>query len=452
MIASELAKILGTCVGLESRLGKGWQFTVEAWIDATYREATAQMNCPPAKPLAAARAAELSRQVLAKFGLQSCQAKVNHTAHSGRKHMPSVRPGHPARVPCSHCGKAFSERLGKCPVCFPSSTQGKAKEEKALGDAKQEMWRKLPCATIQNVPWSDALEMMHCHGGSGGVFLLKFCSGAVCVKAECCSPASLFAQKFAKALSIPTPSMRGVLDGSPENSLIREALRSAEPTFEDHRLQVKGSSEFTVMEFVDGCSMMGMPAHVYLSEHRAHPSPNHPNLWYDLGKLMGFDMLINNFDRLPLAWSNEGNLGNVMLGSRVNIIVGVDQSVQPITHPEGLRNYQDRVRAACKEAPDGVGKSFMKVQEAIYNNTAIELTPAEVNDLRRGCLDLLSLVVRHVSLGDMDEILESVSKAVVEELADWDASHGASACCHLIRNVVHAVHDSLGTPQPNSEQ
>jgi hypothetical protein len=193
------------------------------------------------------------------------------------------------------------------------------------------------------------------------------------------------------------------------------------------------------MEFVDGCAMMGMPAHLYLKEERKQAS-----LWFELGRLMGFDLLINNFDRLPLAWSNEGNLGNIMLGSRTQSVVAVDQSVRPITHPDGLRNYLDRVKVAAIEARDGDGKSFKRVKEAIYNNTAIELSPEEVASLRSGCLEFLEDIVHRAASDEMDAILDDVSRSVADELLWPEDSEAMTSCCQLVHNVVQALHEALG--------
>ena len=84
-----------------------------------------------------------------------------------------------------------------------------------------------------------------------------------------------------------------------------------------------------------------------------------------LGRLMAFDMLINNFNRLPLAWSNDGNLGNVMLSSRLGPVVGIDQCVNPIRHTAGLSIYMQRVRRTIEEARDGPVRAFTAVKIAI---------------------------------------------------------------------------------------
>merc|ERR1712062_927972 len=109
-------------------------------------------------------------------------------------------------------------------------------------------------------------------------------------------------------------------------------------------MHLRRSWRLAILEYIDGVPMMGVPAHEHLTHARGDPV-----LWLQLGRLMAFDMLINNFDRLPLAWSNEGNLGNIMLGSRLEPVVGIDQCVNPITHPAGLSCYLQRVRQVVQE-------------------------------------------------------------------------------------------------------
>merc|ERR1712113_1291903 len=125
---------------------------------------------------------------------------------------------------------------------------------------------------------------------------------------------------------------------------------------------------------------MGLPAHHYLQSVRGEKKAD--TLWRELGRLMAFDTLINNFDRLPLAWSNEGNLGNVMLGSSLGVVVGIDQSVAPISHPVGLSAYLQRVRQVVCEARDGQGRAFAAVNASINTNTATELDASELALIR----------------------------------------------------------------------
>lgn len=289
--------------------------------------------------------------------------------------------------------------------------------------------------------------MMWCHGGSGGAFLLRLPTGCISLKGEQCTPGMLFAQGLAVALGVRTAQMRVVTQGQDESAAIARALQTAVPLVEDHKFQIgrvpggPSAGAVVVMEYVGGCAMMGLPAHEHLKQHQGSSA-----LWCSLGRLIGFDLLLNNFDRLPLAWNNEGNLGNVMLSSTSNMVVGIDQSAQPITNDMGLSNYTARVGRACLEARDGMGESFQAVKQAIFNNTAIELSSEDVNHLRQGCLDFLQEVAQLTSSGDLDNILDDVAKHVTSELAFQETATPLQFCIHLVQQVAHAVEDVLSEP------
>jgi len=119
-------------------------------------------------------------------------------------------------------------------------------------------------------------------------------------------------------------------------------------------------------------------------------------------------------------------------------VVGIDQSVQPITHTEGLQNYLARVRSACIEARDANGPCFEAVKQAIYNNTAVELTSEELGHFRRGCFDFLSELA-HL---DVDSILVDVSAKVTHELG-LPASSPVESCCKLVSEVAILVRDVM---------
>merc|ERR1740121_1799084 len=107
-----------------------------------------------------------------------------------------------------------------------------------------------------------------------------------------------------------------------ECAAIRKALHAVDAS-ENDRYQlhsIRKLEALTLSEFVDGKVMMGMPAH-----ERLKRTQDDDPLWVHLGRLMAYDMLINNFDRIPLVWSNEGNFGNVMIDASQSIVVGIDQ-------------------------------------------------------------------------------------------------------------------------------
>ena len=67
------------------------------------------------------------------------------------------------------------------------------------------------------------------------------------------------------------------------------------------------------MEYIsDGFSLCHVPAEECPVALSASHGLGQARLW-SLGRVLAMDMLVNNFDRFPLVWDNEGNAGNVML-------------------------------------------------------------------------------------------------------------------------------------------
>lgn len=246
---------------------------------------------------------------------------------------------------------------------------------------------------------------------------------------------------------------RTIHPGNEEMKEIRRALNTAQPDCETSQAElqlVRKAQSLTVLEYIDGVVMMGMTAHEYLKA-----IPNDSPLWHHVGRLMAFDMLINNFDRLPLAWSNQGNLGNVMLNSSLGVVVGIDQCVSVITHPAGFQTYLTRVRRVVSEVRGGQGRAFEAVKTAINNNTAIELSQGQLDRLREGCLEFLRDLASLLDSGELEEKLKTVSEdvaAVCENGPQQLDEQGIAArdptpqYCDFVQRVASATKDALQEP------
>ena len=84
---------------------------------------------------------------------------------------------------------------------------------------------------------------------------------------------------------------------------------------------------------------------------------------------MAFDALVNNVDRIPLLWDNEGNTANLMLDSSSQVI-GIDQAVAPIVATGfGRQRYLKRLEELSRclfqqlEEPPELRKSFERVEQ-----------------------------------------------------------------------------------------
>ena len=91
--------------------------------------------------------------------------------------------------------------------------------------------------------------------------------------------------------------------------------------------------------------------------------------WHALGCVIGFDMLINNWDRLPFAWANAGNAGNLLV-SADGSITAIDQAIGLIVDETNRTGYFQHVKALLE-----CGKLWLRHQEAGTAPTGQEFLP-----------------------------------------------------------------------------
>lgn len=113
---------------------------------------------------------------------------------------------------------------------------------------------------------------------------------------------------------------------------------------------------------------------------------------FEMGKIMGFDVLINNWDRLPLVWNNEGNLGNILVSNNLDHpITGIDNSISSI-HPINFKpkydEYIGNVRALIREltTSDKPGPYIQKVRNFLITNLGYDIGEEGCQQIRNGLL------------------------------------------------------------------
>merc|ERR1740138_1804722 len=99
----------------------------------------------------------------------------------------------------------------------------------------------------------------------------------------------------------------------------------------------------SVVEFIPGCTLQGLDGQRALHEEGAG------NLLSELGSLIALDCLLNNLDRVPAIWSNDGNLSNVMV-VQGRTVVGIDQQVSAIADAGGRERYFASLRDFVSDA------------------------------------------------------------------------------------------------------
>ncbi len=97
---------------------------------------------------------------------------------------------------------------------------------------------------------------------------------------------------------------------------------------------------FLIYEYIPSQLHLSNLQHEETLVNDCNPQTN--QIWFDLGRIVVVDMLINNFDRLPCeVWDNHGNLNNVMILRIENTTraVAIDQSVFCIDKQKFSENY-----------------------------------------------------------------------------------------------------------------
>eukprot|EP01052_Picozoa_sp_SAG31_P021891 SAG31_NODE_1715_length_7461_cov_2.903695_5_plen_422_part_00 len=102
------------------------------------------------------------------------------------------------------------------------------------------------------------------------------------------------------------------------------------------------------------------------------------------GRLIGLDVLLNNYDRSGAIWANKGNFGNVMVAEKANdengagelLVTGIDQAVVPLTDAELSADYVRKAAQFCDELAAYLaatnGYEAQAVQEPACESQAVQ--------------------------------------------------------------------------------
>ncbi|CAJ1347205.1 unnamed protein product, partial [Effrenium voratum] len=278
--------------------------------------------------------------------------------------------------------------------------------------------------------WTSIDSLVYASGGSGGVVLVRFQgeSQICCVKpqrleakgellfgsralarnaqlglaltysANCASSVDPVdragvlrsircASLLADALDVATARLR-ILPVTPE---LVEAFRNAKLEIEDHRVHMEkkilaDAKHLGILEFVHGPTMEGQD---FVDIFQGQGQDWLEQFWIEAGRLTAFDCLINNLDRLPIIWDNDGNLKNLMVEvseTGMPRVVGIDQAVRGISSEPGLAKYVQSVRELVR-ATGNTGwpqsRYVRRLEQVVQDNFQGKFT-VHVQGLQRG--------------------------------------------------------------------
>jgi ankyrin repeat protein len=208
-------------------------------------------------------------------------------------------------------------------------------------------------------------------------------AGTYLVKSDTSTLQELFAGQLARALGIRAPQMRILTFLDKEWMFLMSAMAAFAGSVKQNEMVTATVTHrlgqvVLLMEFIPGVRMLtgenAAPATEVLGDTQ--------NLRH-LGKIIAFDMLINNTDRFPVVWDNEGNLGNLLFDES-GAIVAIDQMLIAIDSENEnplLQKYLDRVdgflaKVCGAASADAAAPALKPIQDFIRQATGFDVLEA----------------------------------------------------------------------------
>lgn len=288
---------------------------------------------------------------------------------------------------------------------------------------------------------------MYSDGGSGGAVLVQLGSAeAIVLKPQGLSAASeMLAVAVSTELGVRVAECRVLAPADDEYGFLLRKLLATPTMVDGHenyvRRTVGGRECVGVVEFVQGCVLQGVAGQATLAGSTSASTLR------QLGALIALDCVLNNVDRIPAIWMNDGNLGNVMV-SPAGEVVGIDQQVNFIRDTTLREAYSERVRefvlAAAGQRLDA--PSFLRVRQALLTNCGFEAGPEAGAALLAGAFKQFQCIAQNAQI--IQHALPAIGRRVKAAFAHATRRHGQSEVDHMLDFVgsnVNVIAAAIGT-------
>jgi len=219
---------------------------------------------------------------------------------------------------------------------------------------------------LSNISWENIRACKRSTSGSQGVFFVDVGNGIVVMKGiNADTSPFLFASILSYKLGIYVPPFQ-ILLARGDNDELTEIARIILAKLEE--VDPGGSARYIfdrkyvlLQKFVQGKTMSEWD---YLSIKDIFDSEDELNelgkkRMTEIGSVLYLDVLLNNGDRLPLIWQNQGNSGNLMLDKFTGQVISIDSSGSPINinlYPQRVEEYYAKVKKLLVNIKEHKGK------------------------------------------------------------------------------------------------
>lgn len=178
----------------------------------------------------------------------------------------------------------------------------------------------IPVENIDNVNWDHIKALFVTQIVKEGTVLIETEEGAVAVRGPTEVAHEWFMNKLCMIIGIPVPKMRVVAWDEPEHKAILYALERASFHYNNIYKYIKTIIDrpyLIVEEYIPGIKLVGMGQKRALKIFNHLTSEGRDRL-IRLGFIFVFDIFVNNSDRFPFAWDNDGNPETMIIKAKTN--------------------------------------------------------------------------------------------------------------------------------------
>eukprot|EP01114_Cavostelium_apophysatum_P016024 TRINITY_DN4491_c0_g2_i2.p1 TRINITY_DN4491_c0_g2~~TRINITY_DN4491_c0_g2_i2.p1 ORF type:complete len:391 (-),score=72.80 TRINITY_DN4491_c0_g2_i2:21-1193(-) len=326
-----------------------------------------------------------------------------------------------------------------------SAPKRKKPKHWVVEEEDNEKWKFDPLVAkrinLSKVIWKEALGFTHSESGSEGVLFFGWEGDRVAVvKGSSTVMADQFTQELGEIVDMPFPKsriVRFIFDH--ELHEIEDAVVTLEHNKKEsergRHQKLLSLPVLMIIEFVGGKDMYEAD----FKDDFSDPIKKHAIL-KNLGRIVSFDVLVNNWDRFPLIWEHEGNLGNIFFtGDESRPVVGIDQTtscIDPAVNPQGVEEYLQKVRDLLqsllqfKEHP--ANPYIMKVADCFTRESGITLEAENMYCFWEGMLIGIRDICHKIKREDMEKIYGRMDAQMTELInamtwgADTTSRYGLS--------------------------
>jgi hypothetical protein len=107
----------------------------------------------------------------------------------------------------------------------------------------------------------------------------------------------------------------------------------------------------------------------------------------NLGAILCFDVLINNWDRYPLIWKNDGNPNNIIYNTSSLEIFAIDSTISSIDKklaPENYKNHLNEIKNFIELISAEKAPHLNKIREFVKKHSNYELSDKDLENIKEG--------------------------------------------------------------------